>query len=446
MTAILDALTDWLPAQRWYQGKGSAPRLRDLTVLELPSADPSARIRLHLVADDSDERIPVYQVPIITRSSATPGSAATIGRDEHGGALIDAAHDPAFAPALIAAMTDGAVELGSAPVSGSAMSTAEQSNTSIVVQRAGAGELVVKLFRVVHHGTNPDAELQGELSAAGIPFVPRFFGQVLGEWTDGHGKTGSGHLAVVQEFVTGAQDGWRIAVDAAAEGRPFAVEAEELGRATAVMHDALADRLGSRETSVGDAVAMVAVWHSRLGTAVREAPVLTPRRAAIEALYDEARDAPWPRLQRIHGDLHLGQILRSPDGRWVFIDFEGEPLRPMHERTRPEPALRDVAGMLRSFDYAAASGDLRRDPAAVEPSPAAAAWSAECREAFLSGYRAAARSDTLVHAELLTALELDKAVYEVSYEARNRPTWIRIPLIAIERRITDRSVPMNHQD
>lgn len=446
MTSILDSLTAWLPEQRWYQGKGSAPRLRALSVLEVPTEDPAATIRLHLVADDSDERIPVYQVPIVTRRAEPPVGALVIGRDDEGRLLLDAPHDPAFAPALLAAMTSGAVELGEAAVTGGSVLTAEQSNTSIVVRREGADELVVKLFRVVHHGINPDAELQGELSAAGIPFVPKFFGQVLGEWTDGHGVAGRGHLAVVQEFVTGARDGWSVAVDAAAGGRFFAAEAEQLGRATAIMHDALADRLGSRETSVGDAVSMVAVWHSRLGTALRDAPMLAPRRGAIEQLYDEARDAPWPRLQRIHGDLHLGQILRSPEGRWVFIDFEGEPLRPMHERTRPEPALRDVAGMLRSFDYAAASGDLRRNPSASEPSSEAASWSAVCRAAYLDGYRAAARSDTLVHSELLAALELDKAVYEVSYEARNRPTWIGIPLGAIERRITDRSAPADAQD
>ncbi|MBI5161098.1 MAG: aminoglycoside phosphotransferase [Micrococcales bacterium] len=434
MASTQESIESWIVHQRWYSGKGSAPRLRPLAALPIPSTDPAAAISLLLYADDSDDRIPVYQIPVVERH-ARPDSPAVIGRSDAGGWLVDGPHDLAFATSLLVAMTGGSSELGDAPVLGASVLTGEQSNTSIVVPRDGAVDLVIKVFRVVHHGDNPDAELQSVLSAAGIPFVPRFFGEIVGEWTDGHGGQGSGHLGVLQEFITGAEDGWRIALSAAQQSRTFAAEARELGAATAVMHAALADRLETRDPSVGDVVGMVAIWHGRLAAAVRDAAGLEPWRPRIEAAYDAAQDEVWPQLQRIHGDLHLGQVLRSPDRRWVFIDFEGEPLRSMSERTRPEPALRDVAGMLRSFDYAAAAGRLGASGAQddADPSADARAWSEECRAAYLAGYAAAASGDLRTHQVLLDALELDKAVYEVSYEARNRPGWLPIPMTALAR-------------
>jgi len=438
MGTTRDSIDDWIVRQRWYSGKGSAPRLRELASLPIPSVDPDATVRLLLVADDSDERIPVYQLPLVERQTIPRGAGeAYIGRSDDDGYLFDAPHDPAFAASLLAAMTGGSGDLGDAPLGAPAVLSGEQSNTSIVVPRSEGLDIVVKVFRVVHHGDNPDAELQSVLSDAGIPFVPRFFGEVVGEWVDGHDEQGTGHLAVVQEFVTGAEDAWRIALRSASELTPFTAEARELGRATAVMHETLAERMPTREPSIGDTVSMAAIWHSRLGAAVRDAPALDALRSRVESVYDEAQGEVWSRLQRIHGDLHLGQILRAPDGRWVFIDFEGEPLRTMAERSHPEPSLRDVAGMLRSFDYAAASGD----PAVAsggEPSAGSRAWAQDCRDAYLDGYADAASSDPLAHRVLLDALELDKAVYEVSYEARNRPAWIGIPLRAVARLVAER--------
>src|SRR5690606_15987686 len=136
-----------------------------------------------------------------------------------------------------------------------------------------------------------------------------------------------------------------------------------------------------------------------------------------------AEQAEWPPLQRVHGDYHLGQVLDVPDRGWVLVDFEGEPLRALHERTLPDLALRDVAGMLRSFDYAAGSvaqdSDLDRG-----------GWSGAARTAFLDGYAAESGVDLTASAPVLAALELDKALYEVVYEARNRPSWVGIPVAA----------------
>jgi maltokinase len=139
-------------------------------------------------------------------------------------------------------------------------------------------------------------------------------------------------------------------------------------------------------------------------------------------VYETARTGTWPLLQRVHGDYHLGQALLVPERGWVLVDFEGEPLRPMNERDRPDVALRDVAGMLRSFDYAAGA------------TPGIAAdWAPACRDAFVDGYLAESGVDIEVFRPLLDAFELDKAVYEAIYEARNRPDWLAIPLRGIEK-------------
>jgi maltokinase len=187
------------------------------------------------------------------------------------------------------------------------------------------------------------------------------------------------------------------------------------------VHAALAAALPTRAGLPADASTARVVWRRRLAIASAEAPAVAERRAAIDAVYNQAVERRWPRLQRIHGDLHLGQVLAVPNGGWRLVDFEGEPLRPMTERDEPDIPLRDVAGMLRSFDYASAVGG----------GPDAAEWAARCRAAFLAAYSGipgAAEIDDV----LLRALVLDKAVYESIYEARNRPEWLPIPLAGID--------------
>jgi len=139
-----------------------------------------------------------------------------------------------------------------------------------------------------------------------------------------------------------------------------------------------------------------------------------------------ATDAHWPDLQRIHGDYHLGQVLHSPERGWVLLDFEGEPLRPLSERSVPDQWVRDVAGMLRSFDYV---GGTREQATGVP----AREWVTSAQQAFLDGYAAGAGEDPRSLGALLAAFELDKAMYEVVYEARNRPGWVGIPLDAVRR-------------
>ncbi|MEO6020138.1 MAG: phosphotransferase, partial [Knoellia sp.] len=164
----------------------------------------------------------------------------------------------------------------------------------------------------------------------------------------------------------------------------------------------------------------------RYAAAAAEVGALHDHDEAVSTIFDAAEQVSWPALQRIHGDYHLGQVLLKADGRWVLLDFEGEPLRPLVERSQPDQRIRDIAGMLRSFDYAGG---------AIEHSSTANArdWVTRAQQSFLDGYAASSGEDPRERPALLAAFELDKAMYEVVYEIRNRPSWVDIPLAAIER-------------
>lgn len=440
----MECVTEWMTRQRWYAGKGRVPQLVEVSREEWASDDSDARIRVLLLRDIASTPPSLYHVPLVLRTTIPRGSGPTlIGRDEHGDYLFDGPHDPAYVRALL-----GRLKVTRHDLVGR-VHTGEQSNSSIIVDGGREAPLVAKVFRLVHAGENPDVVLQTALTATGNRSVPRMLGALTITWSDPHGSGAhtdapvTGHIAFAQEFIPGVRDGWPLALEAAAKGEPFTADAERLGRVTAEVHGALARCLPSREATLGDVVGFVAGWHQRLEVAIADVPPLRQLRPAIEAVYDAAREAPWPPLQRIHGDFHLGQVLRSPSGEWLLVDFEGEPLRPLSERCRVDSPLRDVAGMLRSFDYAvgslrnasrAAAGvldtaSLDLDALALEAERTE--WARASRAAFLDGYIAASGVTLRAHRALLDAFELDKTVYEAMYEARNRPTWLAIPLAAV---------------
>lgn len=453
MDSTLACLAAWMPRQRWYSAKGRTPHLRFVASWDLTEPTAEVRVRTLLVSDEGSLPAVLYQVPLVARATAsvTAEAAQVIGSPEPGTTLIDGPTDPAYTEALLRLITSGGRARGvrtvavgwpasSAPETGAEHTahviTGEQSNTSIVYLPAGATVPVIcKVFRQIQPGLNPDIELQSALAAAGSPYVPRSIGSVEGQWPDLTTAAGSvsGSLAFAQEFLPAVEDAWRLALRAADVGEDFSAPAHAIGVAAAEVHVDLARLFPTRATVRSDQEATATAWRRRLSTAIAEVPALAEHREAISAAYDRALSIEWPALQRIHGDLHLGQVIHVPDRGWVLVDFEGEPMRPMPERVRPELALRDVAGMLRSFDYVAGSIRLHQPDDAVE---SAAEWSRTARAAFLDGY--AERSG--VHlgpvAALLEALELEKAVYEAIYEARNRPTWVSIPLGAIERLLT----------
>lgn len=469
MHSTMECLTDWMTRQRWYAGKGRLPQLVEVSRVEWSADDAEARIHVLLMRDTANNPPSLYHVPIVLRRTIPRGAGPTfIGRDDNGDYLFDGAHDPAYTRALLERLGVHRSDLSSRVHAG------EQSNTSIIFDGGSEAPLVAKIFRLVHAGENPDVVLQTALTSAGNRSVPRMLGSLSASWVDPHGsdthslEPSTGHIAFAQEFMPGVRDGWPLALEAAAAGESFAADAEALGRVTAEVHTALATCMPTREPTLGDIVGFVAGWHQRLAVAITDVPQLRELRPAIEAVYDAAREAPWPALQRIHGDYHLGQVLRRPDGPWLLVDFEGEPLRPLTERARVDSPLRDVAGMLRSFDYAVGSLRNAAAPSATAPAstpattpastsatkpaptpattPAATAppapgagsrsmspqdWARDARAAFLDGYIAVSGTDLRAHRTLLDAFELDKAVYEAMYEARNRPTWLPIPLTAV---------------
>jgi predicted trehalose synthase len=481
--ALDEDLAGWIQRQRWFAGKGATPRLRMLDMLEWPSQH-GVQVATHFVLDESEGRGALYQVPVTYRDEQLEGAeGAYIGRLPDPAGMprhaYDAPHDPEFARRLlrliveqgrvegrrsadgrssaeghgsgeepgtadrpstaawgVAVRQDGDAssdaELWRATVLSSRVMSAEQSNTSIVYSldsldgEAEERHAICKVFRTLHHGENPDVVLQSALYAAGSASVPAVIGSVAGQWPDAGRADGQarGHLAFAQQFLTGAADAWQLALSAAAGGTAFLDSARQMGEATADVHSVLGSALPTRAAAPADVSDILTGWRERLDAAAREVPELDELRSPIERLYVRAADAEWPRLQRIHGDLHLGQILAVPGGHWVIIDFEGEPMRSLASRSEVDVPLRDVAGMLRSFDYVAgACGDT----------PGAREWARACRDAFLEGYRDRAGHDATRQNLLLDAFELDKALYEAVYEARNRPSWLAIPIAAARR-------------
>ncbi|MFD1712912.1 phosphotransferase [Amnibacterium flavum] len=431
------AFASWVGRQRWYSGAGSSPRLTLTASYPLDLGDSAARGVVAIVADADGAH---YQVPLAFGSAgeARPETITTLD----GVPVSDGTRDQAVAAALLTlamsvgvrsgdGITVSGQPFGHAPVSiaRSRVLSGEQSNTSIIFDLTDPSgtpttSAILKVFRVVHHGDNPDVVLQSAIAAAGSTRVPRSLGAVVGEWGEGRG-----HLAFAQEFLPDTRDAWRVALDAATAGEDFTERARALGAATAEVHGVLAATMPTEPPSADRVESIGRSFRERMFAAFVAVPALERFLGAIETIYDQAADEPWPAFQRVHGDYHLGQVLEVPGRGWVLLDFEGEPLRPMTERNAADLALRDVAGMLRSFDYAAGSVTL------ADPSRAAAAteWAAAARAAFLDGYEHGGGDPIDAHPALLTALELDKALYEALYEARNRPDWLPIPTLAIAR-------------
>lgn len=427
MNSTMECLTDWMTRQRWYAGKGRVPNLVEVTREQWPSEDSDARVIVFIVRDLANNPPSLYHVPVVVRQTVPKGAGpALIGKNADGEYLFDGAHDPAYTTALLRRMHVHRQDR-TARVHGG-----EQSNTSIIFDRGGEAPVVAKVFRLVHAGENPDVTLPSALTSRGYRQVPRMLGSVTGFWDDPHepSRSFSGHLAFAQEFMRDVVDGWELALERAAAGDPFVAEAAALGQVTARIHQGLAEALPVRPATLGDIVGFVAGWHQRLAVASSDVPALRELRPAIEAVYDRAQDSAWPALQRVHGDYHLGQVLHRSGGEWVVVDFEGEPLRPLDERTRVDSPLRDVAGMLRSFDYVTGA---RLNTAPDEDARAAVDrdWSRRVRESFLDAYVAESGSNLDDYRALLDAFELDKAVYEAMYEARNRPAWLPIPMDAV---------------
>jgi maltokinase len=448
-------LEKFLGQQRWFAGKGRSWQVTGATDLGwLRQENPVVRILLVTVTyDDGDTE--TYQLPLVWHAEQVDALMHVLvgeGVDEHGGRvyIFDALHDKAATELWWQGITSSSVGDGWAfhrdpsaaelPEAGPSLVVgAEQSNTSLIF----GDTVILKVFRKVSPGVNPDIEIHSALASAGSTAIARTLGWLEGRWPGGP-PDATASLAMAQVFLRGAAEGWELAKtsvrDLYAEadlhadevGGDFAGEAARLGAATAGVHDALAAALPTATLDTKELSAIADGMRDRLDRAVAEIAELAPYAARLRGAFDDLAEHPGDvPVQRVHGDFHLGQVMRALDG-WKLLDFEGEPARPLDQRRSLDSPVKDVAGMLRSFDYAARHL-LVEYPADPQREYRATEWADRNRDAFCSGYTEVSGRDPRKDAVLLRAFETDKAVYEVVYEARNRPSWLTIPMSAIAR-------------
>jgi maltokinase len=450
---LLDLLAAWLPRQRWFPGRTA--RLAGLTVVsDVPLQDGYPALRHLIVEAQLPGGRARFQVPVGYRPAPGLPPAlrdALIGHQD-GVACYDALHDPELGDILLGGIREqrlaGRLRFVREPAGPSLtghehdgrLLGAEQSNTSIIF----GDQVILKMLRRLFPGANPDLEVADALARLGSRQVAAPYG-----WIETDLDSEPVLLGVLSQFLAGASDGWTLALASlrrlrarpADPGRPYADEARLLGHATAELHRDLARAFGSRAMTAAELASLAGDMHNKLSDAVGLVSDLRRHEERIRAAYDAVAQLATPvEVQRIHGDYHLGQVLRAGQG-WVALDFEGEPAVPLAVRRAPAPALRDVAGMLRSFDYAARhqlvgggmpgaadSVAAGNDTDTDTDTDAASAWARQCQDAFCAGYAAGGGDDPAEHATLLRALTLEKAVYEVVYEYRHRPSWLPIPL------------------
>lgn len=420
----------YLAGRRWFvQSDREVEQVEPLAWSR--SCDDGFGVRVELVrVRTGDGGARTYQVPASYRRDEVPELAGALMAVEDGWHVYDALLDAHARSALLVGFTGARPEgqvfhdegLHLDPDVVTVPLVAEQSNTSTIVDH----RLLWKLFRIVGHGANPDVEVGRALTRTGSTAIAPVRGWV---------SAGDVDLAMLYDYFATATDGWdsaRASVrdlmagesdDPAAAGADLAQESARLGQAVAQVHELMAD-LGHEEVAPSVVAARLRARFSRTTSAARWGERADAVFAELAALDEPVR------VQRVHGDLHLGQVLRSVEG-WRVFDFEGEPAAPLVERRAFDSPLRDVAGMLRSFDYAPHSVLMQTG---LAPRPGAAeAWTRRNSEAFLEGYGVRPGTAAFV---LLRCYQVDKAAYEVDYETTHRPGWASIPADALERLLT----------
>ncbi len=445
----VEALGAWVEAQRWYASKS-----RHVTGVELAESivlddEPPVLVLALLQTRFATGTHELYQLPLGAASSKDVTSEDAIVADrkwavydalavpEHGRELLrrieagDAidTDQGRFSFQLAAEPRELPEDVPVRPIG------VEQSNSSLVFGDA----LVLKVFRKLEAGLNPELELLRFLSARDFPNIAPLYG-----WYDYDGHALAATLGVAQQFIPDGVGGWELALDEIeSDPEGFLAKLGGLGEVTAHMHTVLASDAGdpgfSPEEPSHEALSLLTATVDedieRIFTRLPEDPAVEPIAGSgqdvRERLGQLAQLGVGGRVIRTHGDYHLGQTLYTPRG-WVILDFEGEPARPLPERRQKRSPLRDVAGMLRSFAYVTSAAEILRGK------PAPEGFEERARETFLEHYFATIDpallpSGVAAVAHLLSVFELEKAVYELRYELDNRPDWVAIPVAGIKR-------------
>jgi maltokinase len=427
---IQEPLKEFLPKQRWYAGGKEPPNEVEIEDHETLRKDWPAMVQTVVTVDAGDE-VDRYHVLVGLRpfgehaqflEGVEEGVIGSVETNSGSAYAYDALKDPELSKALFEHI---APQLGE--VKQVRAINTEQSNTSLVLDE----RFIMKVYRKLIVGENPDVIVNKTLWQSGFRHIP----EPIADWT--FDRTS---YAVIRGFLSGGSEAWSLALTSlrdlfVAHGNPamaggdFGHEVGRLGEMTAELHLKLMDAFGSEPA---DPKAWAEAMHAQLARLEHPDVNKKPIRQAFDALNELVEAGP---LIRVHGDYHLGQVMRTDEG-WFVLDFEGEPARRASERVNFSSPLKDVSGMLRSLHYAAYAARISHDQSLDS---LATAWEERNRQAFLEGYVPAAHAAGLIPDDvksfetLLKAFELDKAVYEVFYEQSYRPDWIEIPLTGIQR-------------
>ncbi|HSP65841.1 MAG TPA: hypothetical protein VLO10_06590 [Candidatus Deferrimicrobium sp.] len=472
--ALEEALVAWLPRQRWY---GGGQVIRSVRCVELsPLGVQGADVALCVAAvEHADLTQETYNVPVALSSPGglRPSDPAAIIHADTETLIFDALADARSAAPLWRVLASGSeVQLrsGRLTVGGGGLDPStpdiaplarEQSNTSLVV----GGQHLLKVMRKLAFEPSVELEMTRALDEAGFHHLAPPQAWLRYERDD---RPNPALLAIAQPFLHNGTEGWTLAMTSLRDlyadaeehlpgdavdrtravedaGGSFTAEAARLGDITAQMHLALARATGPDLAPEPITQSLLNEWADEviaelgalIGRGDEALSGLPAHRDALEARANSIRTLRQPGLAiRIHGDYHLGQVLRTDSG-WTVLDFEGEPRRPVEHRRRRHSPLRDVAGMLRSFDYAASVALLERltpaDQAWEHVRAHGLSWAAANREAFWATYveRTAGTAllpDPGAALTLRRAFEIQKSIYEVGYELAHRPQWVPVPL------------------
>ena len=479
------ALESFMPTKRWYSAKDDTIKAVGIeAVAPIGGKTTFAVVKVELNGGDA----PMFVIPLRAafgeRAKAVDEKAVICSIEN--GVVFDAAGESDFSAGVLDLMAkDAAVDVGngltfkaSATAKGKAliesvaglpqkMMGVEQSNTSLIVGK----KIMLKIYRRVAYGENPEIVTSSFLTeTAGFENTPAYLGKA--ELTSADGKILG--VGILQAFVANDGDGWgytmkylqsvfaKVKSGEAVDHADYLKTAALLGRRTAEMHKAFAkgtDKVFApapvSPADLTDWTAQVVAQADRTIAVAKAnvAPLTGDMRRKVETLIAR-RDAIVERIKalvpanvkcmktRFHGDYHLGQVVVA-NGDFFLLDFEGEPLRPIAERQIKHCVLKDVAGMVRSFDYAAFGSVLMFVDEADRPQmlPVAAEWQKQATEAFLNGYfqnmaGCASLPDNAEDTQkLLDLFVLEKALYEVIYEVANRPDWLAIPMNGLSRLI-----------